>query len=168
MRTLHLLRHAKSSWDDESLADFDRPLNDRGRRACEALSTYFAEEAIAPDRILCSPARRTRETLAGVEAALDGPPAEFPDELYGADAETISALIAALPDDVATAMVIAHNPGIEEAALHLAGSGADLEAMRTKYPTGALATIEFEEEIWSEVTPNSGKLASFVKPRELG
>jgi len=168
VRTLHLLRHAKSSWDDESLDDFDRPLNDRGRRACEALSTYFADEAIVPDLILCSSARRTRETLAGVETALGGPPAEFPDELYGAGAETISALIAALPDHVATAMVIGHNPGIEEAALSLAGSGADLKTLRAKYPTGALATIEFEVEIWSEVAPSSGTLTSFAKPRQLG
>ena len=167
MRTLHLLRHAKSSWDDVSLDDIDRPLNDRGRRACEALSRYFADDAIVPDLILCSPARRTRETLAGIEAAFGEPRTEFPEELYGAGAETISALVAALPDDVDQAMAIGHNPGIEEAALSLAGSGANLERMRAKYPTGALATIEFEVDGWTEVTSGSGALISFVKPREL-
>lgn len=165
VKTLHLLRHAKSSWDEEGLDDFDRPLNDRGRCACAALATHLADESVAPDLVLCSPSRRTRETLEAIESSLGGPRAEFPDRLYGAGAGAISEIVAALPAGASAAMLIGHNPGIEEAALRLARSGADLETMRAKYPTGALATIAFDVEEWHEA--GSGVLSSFVRPRDL-
>jgi phosphohistidine phosphatase len=168
MKTLYLLRHAKSSWDDPGLPDFDRPLAKRGRRACAALAEHLEHEAIAPAMVLCSPSRRTRDTLAGI---LDAIPAESrierPDELYGAGAGAILALVNELPDAADSAMLIGHNPGIQAAAAELAAEGEELNTLRIKYPTAALATIEFPVERWRKVVPGSGELIAFVRPRDL-
>src|SRR5262245_5412800 len=123
MKRLYLLRHAKSSWDDESLADHDRPLSARGRRAADAIGTYLREHGIEPELILCSSSTRTRETLARI--GLDG---EIERDLYGASASELLARVSELPPSLGSVMLIGHNPGMHDLALGLTGEPAD------KYP----------------------------------
>jgi phosphohistidine phosphatase len=116
---LYLLRHAKSSWDDPSLADFDRPLSPRGQRNAALLAAHLREEAITSELILCSPARRARATVEAL--GLVG--ATFQDELYGASAAELAALLARIPDSIRSAMLIGHNPGLEQLGHSLGADG---------------------------------------------
>ena len=152
---LILLRHAKSAWDDAGQDDFDRPLNARGRDAAPRVGAWIAARA-APDHVLVSAAARTRETWDRL--GLDGAPV-FRDDLYLAPAETIRA---ALPD-AGTVLVVAHNPGIAEAAATLARAAPDHPAW-SRYPTGACAILDFD----GPATPGGGAVIDFVVPRDLG
>jgi phosphohistidine phosphatase len=169
MKRLLLLRHAKSSWDDPGLSDHERPLAPRGRRAAEAMAAHLRDEGIEPDLVLCSSSRRTRETLDRLSPALGARPSvSIESELYGASERELLERLNALDDQPQSVLVIGHNPGIEQLAIDLAGSGAQpqLDALRRKFPTGALATLEFERG-WSELAPSSARLADFVTPKQL-
>ena len=169
MRRVYLLRHAKSSWKDRSLADRDRPLAGRGKRAAKAVAGHLEAEGIRPDLVLCSPARRTRETLERVEAAFgDQVETRLDEALYGASEAELLACLRALAQEVDSVMVIGHNPGLEQLARALASQGAQLARMREKYPTAALATIELPGEDWRAIEPGSGKLVAYVRPLDLG
>jgi phosphohistidine phosphatase len=163
VKRLFLLRHAKSSRDDEGLADRDRPLARRGRRAAEAMAKYLREEKISPELVLCSPARRTRETLEMVAASGE---VRMEEELYRASANGLLSRLQEVPDDVASVMLIGHNPAIEDLALALAAGGARLDDMESKFPTGALATLDVPDS-WRELAPDSAELVGFVTPKEL-
>jgi phosphohistidine phosphatase len=168
MRRVYLLRHAKSSWKDRSLADRDRPLAGRGKRAAKAVAGRLQAEGIRLDLVLCSPARRASETLERVEAAFgDQVEARLDEALYGANEAELLARLRALPDEVDSVMVIGHNPGLEELALALASEGAQLARMREKFPTAALATIDLPTNSWSAIERGSGELVAFVRPRDL-
>ncbi len=119
MPTLYLLRHAKSSWDEPGLADFDRPLSRRGRRNAALLAAHLREESIDPEIVLCSPARRARETaeLLGLEGV------QFEDDLYGAGTADLGRRLTALPHSVASAILIGHNPGLEGLGHELGAEG---------------------------------------------
>jgi phosphohistidine phosphatase len=165
--TLYLLRHAKSSWDEPGLADHDRPLAPRGRRAAKLIPKHIRSEGIAPELVLCSTARRARETFEGIASALgDDPEVRFEDGLYGASADALLARLQAIPEDVESAMLIGHNPSIESLALLLAASGNDLDRLRSKFPTGALATLTFDVP-WAELAPGTATLTAFVRPKDL-
>lgn len=166
---LWLLRHAKSSWDDPGLDDRDRPLAPRGERAADQMRDYIAAAGIRPALVLCSSALRTRQTLARVLPAL-GPELEVRIEpsLYTFDAEPLLDRSRAIPEGLASAMLIGHNPAIQELAVGLASTGDRLDQLAQKYPTGALAEIEFPAGSWNEVGTTPGKLTRFVVPRELG
>lgn len=172
MLTLLLLRHAKSSWDNLALDDFDRPLNKRGTKAASLIGRHLVEKASVPDLVLCSTAVRTRATLTLVmnEIAADPPGVIYDEALYLADAETLIARIRSVEPRHRTVMVVAHNPGIHAAALELTGSGdkALLELLAMQFPTAALATITFKVESWRRIAPATGTLADFVLPRLLG
>jgi phosphohistidine phosphatase len=168
MKRVYLLRHAKSSWKDRSLADRDRPLAGRGRRAAKAVARHLEAEAIRPDLVLCSPARRARETLERVEGAFgDEVEARVEDALYGATETELLARLERLPEEVGSVMLIGHNPGLEELASALASEGAGLARMREKYPTAALATIDLPTDRWSAIERGSGELVGYVRPRDL-
>jgi phosphohistidine phosphatase len=151
MKRLYVLRHAKSSWDQPGLADHDRPLSGRGRRAADAIGRHLRAEGIEPELVLCSSATRTRETLARI-----GFQGRAERELYGASAGELIARLRDVPPSVGSVLVIGHNPGMHDLALALTGEPVD------KYPTGALATIELDD--W---TAASGRMIAFVRPREL-
>ena len=169
MKRVYLLRHAKSSWKDESLADRDRPLAGRGRRAARAIAGHLLAEGVRPELVLCSPARRTRETLERLEGALgDGVEVVFEKGLYGASEAGLLARLRALPREVGSVLVIGHNPGLGELALALASEGSELARMREKYPTAALATIELPAARWSALERGGGELVAYVRPRDLG
>ena len=168
MRRVYLLRHAKSSWKDRSLADRDRPLAGRGKRAAKAVAGHIEAEGIRPDLVLCSPARRSRETLERVEAAFgDRVKARFEEALYGASEAELLARLRALPPELDSVMIVGHNPGLEDLALALAAEGAERARMEEKYPTAALATIDLSAHDWSAIERGSGALVAYVRPRDL-
>jgi phosphohistidine phosphatase len=160
-RTLLLLRHAKSSWDDPSLADHDRPLAPRGRRAAKRIGKLLRDQGIEISLVLCSSARRARETL---ELAQPVGEVQVEQELYGASARQLLERIRRVPDEVNSLMLIGHNPAIEELALGLAADRSELEG--AKFPTGALATFTVNGP-WQGLAPGEATLTGFVKPRDL-
>jgi phosphohistidine phosphatase len=168
-KRLGLLRHAKSSWSDPSLPDADRPLGPRGRRAVAAMAGHLAQAGIAPDLVLCSPARRAVETLDAVRGGL---PADldvrFEDGLYATTATGLLRILRLVPDDVGAVLVVGHNPGLEDLAQGLAGGGSPelLLRLTTKYPTGALATVRFRGA-WADLGWGTATLETFVVPRDL-
>jgi phosphohistidine phosphatase len=167
MKRLYLLRHAKSSWDDPTLADHDRPLAPRGRRAAKVMAEHLRRKGIAPELVLCSPARRTRQTLKRLAPGL-GKDADVQIEpkLYAAPARDLLEVLHEVPDEVESVMLIGHNPGIQDLALSLASAGSEVPRLRSNFPTAALATLEFDGG-WRELAPGSAALVSFLKPKEL-
>jgi phosphohistidine phosphatase len=167
VRRVYLLRHAKSSWDDHSLADHERPLAKRGRRAGKLMERHFRAENVRPRLVLCSTATRARETFDLVQPALDDAHVELEPELYGATEDTMLERLRDLPDDVDSVMLIGHNPGLQSLGLLLAGDGGRRRDLEKKYPTAALATLDFDGAGWAELAPGSANLTAYVKPREL-
>jgi phosphohistidine phosphatase len=161
MKTLLLLRHAKSSWDDPSLADHDRPLAPRGRKGAKLIGTHLRQEQIRSSLVLCSSARRARETL---ELIAPSGEIRIEEELYGASADQLLERLRRLPDEDDCVMLIGHNPAIQDLASGLAGGDGEL-AMR-KFPTGALARLTLTGG-WHELAPGHAELAAFVTPRGL-
>jgi phosphohistidine phosphatase len=161
-KRLFLLRHAKSSWDDPALADHDRPLAPRGRKAGKLIGMHLRDNRIELSLVLCSSARRARETLELARPAGD---VLIERELYGASAQQLLERLRKVPDEHEAVMLIGHNPAIEDLAVSLAGPGAQL--IGDKFPTGALATLSFNGR-WSELAPAAVELESLVRPRELG
>ena len=169
MKSLFLMRHAKSSWKKPGLGDFERPLNRRGIGACAAMAAYMTGRAMVPDLVLCSPARRARETLDRLAGHLGQPlPAVYPEALYLAAPETLLDEIRAVDDAVDVLLVLGHNPGLATLAQGLAGSGAeaDLAGLGGKFPTAALASFEFAGQ-WRDVAPGAGRLVAYATPKGL-
>lgn len=170
MKTLILLRHAKSSWDDATLDDHDRPLAPRGERAAGLIAAFLHQKGILPDVILCSTARRTRETLARVQAVIgDDAPALIERDLYLAPAAGLLDRLRRLGDDASSVMLIGHNPGMEDLAGALvAPTGSAAEArMAEKFPTAGLAVIRSEIGVWSALSRRKAALDLFVIPKDL-
>jgi phosphohistidine phosphatase len=164
--TLAVLRHAKSSWD-EPVPDHERPLAPRGRRALPLLEAHLRQEQVRPDLVLCSSARRALDTLAPLRPALGDPETVVEDDLYGASALEIMGRLRRLDASTGSVMVVGHNPGLHDLVVTLAGSGDDLDRVRMKFPTAALATIVFELWAWSDLVAGRGRLATYVRPRDL-
>lgn len=170
MRTLILLRHAKSSWDRLDLDDIDRPLAPRGRKAARAVARHMKKEELLPDLVLCSPAVRVRETFELIcEELGQEVPARILRTLYLGAPSRLLASVARAPDEIAQLMLIGHNPGLGSLAVRLAGSGPAkaLRQMEEKFPTAALAVIVFDADRWSALEPGSGRLKAFVRPKDL-
>lgn len=172
MLSLTLFRHAKSSWDDPSLDDFDRCLNERGRRAAPVMGKAIAELGISPDLVLCSTAKRARETFDLAAPGFDckGAKVLFEDALYLPSAEELLARIRAVPVGPRTILLIGHNPGLHGLALKLVGSGdsKSLSRLEDKFPTGTVAVFNFPQSSWAAIEPGTGRLESFVAPRDRG
>ncbi|MFI5016326.1 MAG: SixA phosphatase family protein [Dongiales bacterium] len=170
MKRLSLLRHAKSDRSDPAAADFDRGLTNRGRQAAPAMGRYLRRQKLVPDIVLCSAARRARETWELAAAALKAEiPVEYSERLYLATPAQILRLLHQLPETTESALLIGHNPGFHALALQLLGSG-DGEAraqLQAKFPTAALAVIDFEVERWGDLAAGKGKLERFLAPRDL-
>jgi phosphohistidine phosphatase len=170
MLTLCLLRHAKSSWEDPSVQDFDRPLASRGEQAAPRMGAYMAEHGIAPTLILCSTAVRARQTLALVLPKLpEEPTVEFEDGLYLASPSTLLARLRKVRAPAASVMLVGHDPGMHALAVELCGRGeaAHLHRLASKFPTAALAIISFKASQWSQIKPKAGCLEEFMTPRLL-
>jgi phosphohistidine phosphatase len=175
-KQLFVLRHAKSSWDDPGLDDHDRPLAPRGRRAAKLLADHVRAEHIEPTQVLCSSARRTRETYEGV-----APGGELLIEpgLYGASSEDLIERLRRVPESARSVMVIGHNPALQMLVLRLTGANgkasaasggsavdSKLSEIGDKFPTAALATLAFDCP-WSELSAGSARLVDCVRPRDL-
>jgi phosphohistidine phosphatase len=167
MKRLYLLRHAKSSWKDMSLPDHDRPLAGRGRRAAKAIARHLHEEGIEPELVLCSSARRTRETLDWIEPALGTPDIRVERDLYAASADALLERIRRVPRTVESVMLIGHNPGMQELALGLARRSDAVRELEAKYPTAALVTLAVDAASWHEIDRDTAELVAFVRPRDL-
>lgn len=170
MKTLFLLRHAKSSWSNPGLKDFDRPLSGRGRKAAPKMGAFMAEKGLKPDLVLSSSSKRTRETFARFEEGFgEALPVRFLDDLYHSSAGLMLNLAQNAPDDVEKLMLIGHNPGMQDAALSFLAYGpeADIERLDYKFPTAALAHFTFHAEVWPDVDFGEGKLERLVYPKEL-
>jgi phosphohistidine phosphatase len=169
MSQLTLLRHAKSSWADTGQEDRERPLAPRGRKAARRLAGYVRDEGIHPDLVLCSPAARATETLDLVRPGL-GQDADVRVEeaLYGAGASELLDRLRQLPESVGWVMLVGHNPGLQQLAVHLARDGPLRERARSHFPTGALATLRLRSATWAELGPGQADLVAWVAPRELG
>lgn len=170
MPTLHLLRHAKSSWGSAARDDHDRPLSARGQRAAAAMAVYLRQAGVAPDLVLCSTARRTQETLALVREGLpEGIAIETARDLYEVGADRILARLRETDPSVDVLLVVGHNPGMEGLAVWLAGAKSDPNAMRElsgKFPTCALASLSFIGA-WSDLGDGGADLTRFVTPKDL-
>jgi phosphohistidine phosphatase len=161
MRTLYLLRHAKSSWKDDTLSDFDRPLKGRGRRAAEQMGQVLAEEKLTSPLVISSPAVRARETTELVlESAGFKLQPRFDERIYEADVRTLLEVARSIPDSSDTAILVGHNPGFENLLSYFTGDNRHMS-------TCALAKIEFDVGRWSEVAEEKGRLELFVTPRDL-
>ncbi|HUC27246.1 MAG TPA: histidine phosphatase family protein [Streptosporangiaceae bacterium] len=176
--TLVLLRHAKSAWPD--VPDHERPLAERGRLAAPAMGDWLRIVGYQPDLVLCSTARRARQTWELAQPALrTDPPTVFDRRLYQASAERMLDLIRHTDPSVRTLLVIGHDPAIPELAIALAAASPAvlapgdraaprtvLDRMRAKFPTGAVAVFESSED-WSQLSPGLTRMACFVTPRDL-
>lgn len=170
MRRLYLLRHAKSSWDDPALDDFERPLADKGRKAAGAMARYMAAAAVHPALVLCSAARRTRETFAIIEPRLRGVPVAYEDSVYEAAKHDLLVRLRRLDDHLPSVLLIGHNPGMERLAHALAAGHGDPEAvarMEEKFPTGALAILDCAIDHWGQLDDGLCRLVGFVRPKDL-
>jgi|SRR5688572_16567169 len=161
MKTLFLLRHAKSSWKDDTLPDFERPLNSRGKRTTKTLSDLFTSEKVKPDVILSSCAVRARETI---EAIIDltrlRSELRFDERIYEATAERLFEVIHQIEKNRRSALLVGHNPGLEELLTLLTGQSEIL-------PTGALVRISFNAPDWESIDGQAGKLDWVIRPKEL-
>ena len=159
-RRLILLRHAKSDWPD--VPDRDRPLAKRGRRDAPVIGRWLRDYGYLPEAVVCSAARRTRQTWELVAPALGGSPSvTFEPRAYAASALTLLYLVRELPLGYRAALLIGHNPGIEELASSLAGNGEHL-----RFPTAAVAVLEFPGD-WADLAPGQARLLAYTTPADL-
>ena len=167
MKTLYLLRHAKSSWKDDKLADEQRPLKKRGTVQAEALSNHLTSLLPAPQIVLCSPTVRTQQTLTYFQQAwaLKASAVHCVDSLYLAERDTLFSLAQGLPDTQELALMVGHNPGLTDFALSLLC--AESEELKT-LKTCTFLQFDFEVDSWQQVTPHTGKLKLNVHPKSLG
>lgn len=160
MKQLYLLRHAKSSWDDLELDDFDRPLNGRGKKAAPLIGKVIRDKGLKPDLIICSPSKRTRQTIKLVlEASELNNKIDFEDRIYEASSEQLLAVLKE-QKKADSILMVGHNPGIEELLTKLTG---DYE----HFPTAALAAIDLDIEKWNAIAGGAGEMRWIVRPREL-
>jgi len=170
VRRLTVLRHAKSSWDAPGLDDFDRPLNDRGWKSARRMGRELKARGLRFDYVLASSAVRVRETLEGLSEEYDlSAPIRFEQAIYLAATQTLVSLVRDLPEEVQAPLLVGHNPGLERLLVELTHD--DDEGLRDriagKYPTGALAVVEFPAAKWGDVSPGSGEIVELILPREL-
>jgi len=170
MKRLAVLRHAKSSWKDREIDDFERPLNERGRRAARRMGREMAERGLHFDFVLASPAVRVRETIEGVrqEHELDAQ-IRFEPRIYMARVAELLELIGTIPEEASSALLVGHNTSAERLVIKLAQD--DERGLRRrveeKFPTAALAVVELPIDSWSELQPESGRLVELIYPADL-
>lgn len=174
MKTIYLLRHAKSDWGDSGLTDHDRPLNERGRDAAPRMAAYIKANRYKPDLVLCSTARRTVETFDLIKGDLSRDVAvEFEEGLYLAEPRHLVQRLRFVDDAVKAVMFIGHNPGIAQFANELSAPPEDAAAekvhrrMRDKFSTCALAVIQSPAKTWRDVRAGASTLKDFMRPKDL-
>lgn len=161
MKTLYILRHAKSGWNDAALSDFERPLNERGMRAAPLMGKTMKERNFVPQLIISSPAVRAKQTAelikenAEIESEIN-----FDSRIYEANPQTLLEIVSEIEDANDTALLVGHNPGFETLVRILTGK---IEPM----PTAALAVIDLEIENWNQIFSTVGTLRDLLRPKEI-
>lgn len=167
MKQLGLLRHAKSDWDDLNLRDFDRGLNDRGRRGAKLMAEHIKDYGAGWEMVLASPAERVRRTLAESDLSV---PVHFEEDAYLADSNTLIRLLREVSEKHGSVLLAAHNPGLQELAVDLVAEdqrGPLVDEVMIKFPTCAFAVLELDIDSWDQCAPGCGKLVHFARPRDL-
>ncbi|MEM9764060.1 MAG: histidine phosphatase family protein [Pseudomonadota bacterium] len=170
MKTVILLRHAKSSWADETLDDHERPLNRRGKAAAPVIGDWIWRHGYRPDRVVVSSSRRTRQTLKRMRSAVPAlPEGAVEPRLYHADPPAMFALLAEQPDWAETVLLLGHQPGLSAFARRLTNGHIRPHCVRAfeHFPTAAAAVLTLEIESWAELAPASASFVDFAMPREL-
>ncbi len=173
MKTVFLLRHAKSDWSNAGLEDHDRPLNARGRDTAPQMADYIKSKHYRPALILCSTARRTIETYDLIKDVLGDAPVKFEEDLYLAEDRHLWGRLHWLDDAAKSVMFIGHNPGLEQFANALTASPKREseeklhKRMRDKFSTCALAVIKLPADTWRAAKRGTGKLHDFMRPKDL-
>jgi phosphohistidine phosphatase len=161
MKTLFILRHAKSSWDNANLSDFDRPLNERGLKAAPLMGETMLENQFEPELILSSPAKRAEQTAVLVKRSANiAGEIRYDERIYEATSARLLEVISEQKENAESILLVGHNPGLEGLIRALTG---EMQAM----PTAALAVIDLEIDKWSEVKSASGKLKFLIRPKDL-
>ena len=162
MKKLYLIRHAKSSWSEAGLSDFDRPLNNRGKRDAPFMGKLLKEKDVQADKIISSGAVRAYTTARTIAAEINYPveKIELANEIYEASASEILDVIQSVNDDVNTLIVFGHNPGFTSLSNYLSDKQID------NMPTCGISCIEFNVNKWSDVNINKGKLVAFEFPKK--
>ena len=170
MKTVILMRHAKSAWDSPELADIDRPVAPRGIAAGEKMAAWLKKHMLNPQLIMCSTARRARDTLELIRPALPKTvKTRLMQELYMALPRELLTCLAKAPGGLDEVMVIGHNPGLHDFASWVIGTGEKkaVSDLRKKFPTAAIAVITFDTPNWSSLDGEAGTLKTFVTPKAL-
>lgn len=171
MRTLSILRHAKSSWDDPALADFDRPLAARGLKAAPAMGRQMRVLGLKPGLVICSPARRTRETAALALDAFGGvaSPIAYDERVYEAPGRRLVERLREVEVGVSEVLLIGHNPGLQELTFLLTGGRIPprFSSLTEKLPTGSLLVFSLPGDGWSAIGEGQATLVQFITPRSL-
>lgn len=172
MKSLTILRHAKSGWDAPVERDFDRPINARGRRGAEVIGQYARRQALAIDRIVASPAVRVAETLDIFQPAADLAAIEplWDRRIYLASAATLLDAVREAGGDAQSLLLVGHNPGLEDLVLMLVPESGEDELraeVEDKLPTSALVRLEVDIDDWSALDGGTARITAFVRPRDL-
>ncbi|HYD32600.1 MAG TPA: histidine phosphatase family protein [Azospirillaceae bacterium] len=173
MKTLYLMRHGKSAWDNPELADHERPLAPRGVRAATRVARHLKRRGVRPDLIVCSTARRAADTADRVADELEvGVPVERERGLYLCGAPALVQRLRDLPDSAGMVLLVGHNPDLHDAALALvdesplAANPTDFRALSAKFPTAACVALEFSVDRWRDIAPHAARLLEYIQPRK--
>lgn len=171
MKTLTLLRHAKSGWEDAVQRDFDRPLNAKGQRAAALMGRHLRSEGLRFDHLIASPAIRVVETLTGLAQGYgETMKAHWEKRIYLASSVTLLDIVVNLPATTERVLMAGHNPGLEDLVLLLVpdAPGDRLRALaEEKFPTASIAELQFDGDGWHDIAPGGARLTRFVRPRDL-
>lgn len=167
-RRLFLFRHAKSDWP-QGVSDHDRPLGPRGRHDAPRMGEEMARRGLRPDLAIVSTALRARETWDLAKPFLAGIPDRLEGAIYDAAGEGILRTVRGLDPSIRSVIVVGHNPGLETAATTLIGEGPERlrDRLGEKFPTAALAVVDFEDCAWRDIGPGAGRLALFLTPGDI-
>ena len=171
MKTLGLFRHAKSDWNDARLRDFDRPLNERGRKGAKLMGKHIRDYGQKWDRVIASPAVRVTQTIEIASSAAGGtPPIIWDRRVYLASSMTLLDLLREQEGDPSSIIMVGHNPGLEDLIFDLVpddGSSQLRDIVEIKFPTAAFAVLQLDIEHWEEIREGCAKLTHLVRPRDL-
>lgn len=171
MKTLGLFRHAKSDWHDPRARDFDRPLNERGRKGAALMGRHVRDHGVAWDRVIASPAIRCAETIEIATQAAERPAAvNWDRRIYLASSATLADLLRDLDGDPQAVLMVGHNPGLEDLIFDLVpddGTSPLRDVVEAKFPTAAYAVLELSIDKWSDLTDNCARLTHLTRPRDL-
>jgi len=171
MKVLALFRHAKSDWNDARLRDFDRPLNERGRKGAKLMGNHIRDHGDRFQRVLASPAVRVTQTIEiSAQSAGGSPPVTWDRRIYLANSATLMEVLREQEGDPASIIMVGHNPGLEDLIFDLVpddGTSPLRDVVEDKFPTATFAVIELAIENWADIEDNCGALVHLVRPRDL-